>query len=352
MPIDEAKLEQAFGAVVTDMAGAMTARMVRLGDRLGLYRALAGAGPTTPGALAARSGCDERYLQEWMSQQFAAGYLDYDPAQGAFTLPDEYAAILADEEAPVFVAGMAQILGSTYLDEDRLETAFRSGAGVGWHEHHHDLFEGTRRLFRPGYQANLVSSWIPALDGAEARLRAGAAVADVGCGLGASTIVLAQAFPASTFVGWDYHAESVEHARKAAADAGVADRVRFEVGSAKDVTGGPYDLVALFDCLHDMGDPVGALRHLRKLLADDGSVLVVEPFAGERLEDNVGPVAKIFYTASTLVCTPASKSQEVGLALGAQASEQQLREVALQAGFGGLVRATETPVNRVLQLTP
>jgi SAM-dependent methyltransferase len=350
MAIDETRLEQAFGAVVTDLAGAWTTRMIRLGDRLGLYRALAGAGPTTPAQLAKQTGYDERYLREWLSQQFVSGYLDHDPARDAFTLTDEYAAILADEDAPMFLTGMSQGLTSTYFDEEKVEEAFRTGAGIGWHEHHPDLYEGTRRLFRPGYLANLVQSWIPALTGVEDKLRAGGHVADIGCGFGASTIIMAQAFPQSTFVGVDYHQESIEQAKKAAADAGVADRVRFETGQASEYAGAGYDLITLFDCLHDMGDPVGALRHIRSSLAPGGSVMVVEPFAGDRLEDNVGPLGKIFYTASTLICTPSSKAQEVGLALGAQAGEKRLREVAEAAGFATFRRATETPVNLILEL--
>ncbi len=352
MTIDQAQLEQAFGQVVTDLASAFTVRMVRLGDRLGFYRALAGAGPTTPAQLAERTHTEERYVREWLSQQFVSGYLSYDPDSDAFTLTDEYAAVLADGESPTFLVGMAQVLTSTYQDEEPLDEVIRSGAGFGWNEHSHDLFDGTVRLFRPGYAGNLVQNWIPALDGVADRLHAGIDVADIGCGYGASTILMAQAFPRSTFVGFDYHPESIERATKAAAEAGVADRVRFEVGGGKDYPGTGYGLVALFDCLHDMGDPVGALQHIRASLDPEGAVLLVEPYANDRLEDNVGPVGQIFYTASTLICTPSSRAQEVGLALGAQAGQARLAEVARQGGFTRCRRATETPVNLILELRP
>lgn len=350
--MDEAKLEQAFGQVVTDLAAAFSVRMLRMGDRLGLYRALHAGGPATSAELAERTSCEERYVREWLCQQFVSGYLEHDAETGAFTLSEAYAAVLADGESPTFLAGMGQVLASTYRDEDGLDEAVRTGRGFGWHEHSQDLFDGTVRLFRPGYVANLVSSWIPALDGVADKLRAGGRVADVGCGYGASTLLLAQAFPASSFSGFDYHQESVEQATKAASEAGVAERVEFAVGGAKDYTGTGYDLVALFDCLHDMGDPVGALEYIRTTLAPDGTVLLVEPYANDRLEDNVGPVGRIFYAASTLICTPHSRSQEVGLALGAQAGEQRLHAIATEAGFTRFRRATETPVNLILELRP
>ncbi len=350
--MDEAKLEQAFGQVVTDLAAAFSVRMLRMGDRLGLYRALETGGPATSAELAERTSCEERHVREWLAQQFVSGYLEHDVQTGTFTLSEAYAAVLADSESPAFLAGMAQVLTSTYQDEDAIDEAVRTGRGLGWHEHSQDLFDGTVRLFRPGYVANLVSSWIPALDGVADRLQAGGRVADVGCGYGASTLLLAKAFPDSTFSGFDYHPESIERATKAAAEAGVAERVTFTIGGAKDYGGAGYDLVALFDCLHDMGDPVGALQHIRSTLVPDGTVLLVEPYANDRLEDNVGPVGRIFYAASTLICTPNSRSQDVGLALGAQAGEQRLRDVATQAGFTRFRRATETPVNLVLELRP
>jgi SAM-dependent methyltransferase len=349
MTIDPAKLEATFGRVVTDLAAAFTVRMVRIGDRLGIYRAMSESGAVTVSGLAAKVGCNERYLTEWLAQQVASEYVTHDATADTYALSEEFAAILADETSPTFLAGMAQVLASTYTDEPTLTAAFSSGAGVGWGEHHHDLFDGTLRLFRPGYAANLVDSWLPALNGVVDALRAGSRVVDVGCGHGASTILMAEAFPASTFLGIDPHPDSVEAARKAAANAGVADRVRFEVDTATTYTD-TADLVTLFDCLHDMGDPVGALTHIRSTLSPDGVVMAVEPMAGDQLADNINPVGQIFYAASTMICTPASRSQDVGLALGAQAGEARLRAVAQEAGFTHVRRAAETPVNLVLEI--
>jgi SAM-dependent methyltransferase len=349
MTIDETKLNDFIGSFVGELGTVMHAATVVIGDKLGLYRAMADGNPTTSVELAARTGTDERYVREWLSAQAAAGYVEYDAPSDRFTLPEEHALVLADDSAPVFIPGALQVAGSLWKDEATITEAFRTGAGVGWHQHHHDLFHGTERFFRPGYNANLVTAWIPALDGVEAKLQAGARVADVGCGHGASTVILARAYPKSTFVGFDYHEPSIEAARKAAADAGVADRVSFEVATAKDYPGAGYDLVACFDCLHDMGDPVGASRHVRSTLADDGTWLIVEPFANDRLEDNLNPVGRIFYSASTCICTPASKDQEVGLALGAQAGEARMRDVVTAGGFTSFRRATETPFNLVLE---
>jgi len=348
--VDQALLDEFLGKVMTDVGAAFSQRLVYVGDKLGLYKAMAGAGPITPAELANRTGTAERYVREWLANQTAAGYVTHD--DGTFTLSDEAALVFADETSPAFVAGLAQVLASTYKDEAELTARFRTGEGLGWHEHDADLYDATERLFRPGYLANLVDSWLPALDGVVAKLEAGATVADVGCGHGVSTIVMAQAFPRSRFVGFDYHDASIDRARKLAAEAGVADRVTFEVASAKDYRGAGYDLVAFFDCLHDMGDPVGAARHVLSTLAPDGTWLVVEPFANDSLDDNAGPVAQVFYAASTLVCTPASLSQEVGLALGAQAGEAALREVVTQGGFTRYRRATETPFNLVLEAKP
>ena len=325
----------------------MSAALVVIGDRLGLYRAMGDGQPVTPEELAERTGTDPRYVREWLSNQAAGGYVTY--ADGRFRLTPEQSFALAQEGSPAFVPGAFQVATALIKDEPKITDAFRTGAGVGWHEHNHDLFAGTERFFRPGYSANLVSAWIPALEGVEAKLETGARVADVGCGHGASTVLMAQAYPRSEFVGFDYHAGSIEHARRAAAEAGVDGRVEFEVASAKQFPGSDYDLVAMFDCLHDMGDPVGAASHVLRTLADGGTWMIVEPYAGDRLEDNLNPVGRVYYGASTLVCTPASRDQEVGLALGAQAGEARLREVITAGGFTRVRRAAETPFNIVLE---
>jgi SAM-dependent methyltransferase len=337
---------------VGDFGSTLTAALVVLGDRLGLYRALAAAErPLTSDELAREADCAERYVREWLNAQAASGYVTY-AGDGRYALSEEQATAFTDESSPACVVGGFQVVLAATRAVDRLTEAFRSGEGVGWHEHHHDLFRGTERFFRPGYLANLTTSWIPALDGVHDKLQAGAKVADVGCGHGASTVILAQAYPESSFVGFDYHAPSIEAARKAAAEAGVADRVRFEVASAKDFPGTGYDLLAVFDCLHDMGDPAGAAAHIRQALAPDGTWMIVEPFAGDDVADNLTPVGRVFYAASTLVCTPASLSQEVGAALGAQAGEARLREVVTAGGFSRCRRATETPFNLVLEARP
>jgi len=337
---------------VGDLGAAISAALVVIGDRLGLYRALADGEPVTAQELARRTGTDERYVLEWLSNQAAGGYVSYDAERETFSLTPEQSLALAQEGSPAFVPGAFQLATALTKDEERIGRAFLDGRGVGWHEHHHDLFRGTERFFRPGYATNLISSWIPALDGVQERLEGGALVADVGCGHGASTLLMAEAFPRSEFVGYDYHPESIEHARKAAADAGLSGRVSFEVAPAKEYPGDGYDLVAMFDCLHDMGDPVGAAAHVLEMLTPEGTWLIVEPFAGDRLEDNLNPVGRVFYGASTLVCTPASRDQEVGLALGAQAGEARLRTVVTAGGFTRLRRATETPFNLVLEARP
>jgi SAM-dependent methyltransferase len=350
--IDQGKLDEFMGRFVGDLGAALSAALVVIGDRLGLYKAMADGGGVTPEKLAQRTGTDPRYVREWLSNQAAGGYVTYDADAERFSLTPEQSLALAQEQSPAFVPGAFQLATALIKDEPAITQAFTTGAGVGWHEHNHDLFAGTERFFRPGYAANLISAWIPALDGVQAKLEAGARVADVGCGHGASTIIMAQAFPRSEFVGFDYHAGSIEHARQVASQAGLNGRVRFEVATAKQFTGEGYDLVAMFDCLHDMGDPVGASAHVLGALAPDGTWLLVEPFAGDRLQDNLNPVGRVFYGASTLVCTPASRDQEVGLALGAQAGEARLREVVTAGGFTRFRRATETPFNLVLEARP
>jgi len=335
-----------------DVSGALTAALVNIGDQLGLYKAMTGAGGLTPAELAKRTGTTERYVREWLAGQAGAGYVTYEPATGRYTLPDAHAAALTDEDSPACVLGAFQGMVAATRIAPKMVEAFRSGKGVAWHEHDPDLFTGVERFFRPGYLANLVDSWIPALDGVEAKLKTGARVADVGCGHGASTIIMGKAFPKSNFVGFDYHQASIDAATKRAQDAGIGDHVRFEAAAAKSFPGSGYDLITCFDCLHDMGDPVGAARRVRESLAPDGTFLLVEPFANDNVEDNLNPVGRLFYSVSTLVCTPASLSQEVGLALGAQAGEGRLRDVLRQAGFTRIRRATETPFNLILEARP
>jgi SAM-dependent methyltransferase len=349
MQIDQAKLERFMGQALGELGAGMNAALVIIGDKLGLYKAMAGAGPMSSTELAQKTGTMERYVREWLSAQAAGGFVTYDAATKRFTLPDEQALALAVEDSPAYLPGAYQIIASVLKDEPRITEAFRTGAGVGWHEHCADLFQGTERFFRPSYATNLISSWIPALEGVAAKLKAGAKVADVGCGHGASTILMAAAYPKSQFVGFDYHAPSIESAWKAAEKAGVQDRVGFQVAWAKGFPGRNYDLVAFFDCLHDMGDPAGAAAHVRESLASDGTWMIVEPFAHDRVEQNLNPVGRVFYSASTMICTPASRAQEVGLALGAQAGEERLREVVMQGGFKSFRRATETPFNMVFE---
>jgi SAM-dependent methyltransferase len=352
MGIDQAKLQEFVGKAIGDLGSALTAALVVIGDKLGLYKALAQAGPSAPAELAARTGTTERYVREWLNAQAAAGYVTYAADKGLYFLNPEQASALADEGSPAFVLGGFQAMTAAMKAEPKLTEAFRTGKGLGWHEHDANLFEGTERFFRPGYRANLVNSWIPALDGVEAKLKAGAKVADVGCGLGTSSILLGQAYPNSTIVGFDYHALSIERAREQAAAAGVNDHAHFEVAPAKEYPGRDYDLVACFDCLHDMGDPIGAAAHVRSTLGTDGTWMIVEPFANDRVEDNLNPIGRVFYAASTLVCTPASLAQEVGMGLGAQAGESRLREVVMAGGFSRFRRATQTPFNLVLEARP
>src|SRR3954451_14301052 len=315
---DPAAIDAFLGKFVADFGAALAAPNVVVGERLGLYAALAELMPATPADVAAKTQTDERYVREWLSGQAAGGYVEYDAATERFSMTPEQVLCLADDTSPAYLPGAFQLASSLVHDADKIEAAFRSGAGLGWHEHHHDLFHGTERLFRPGYAANLVSQWVPALDGVADKLTGGGAAPDVGCGHGASTILLAQAHPKSILMGFDYHRASIDVARKRAAEAGVADRVRFEVASAQDFPGTDYDLVCIFDALHDMGDPPGAARHIRDALAPDGTWLLVEPMAGDCLEDNVNPVGRIFYAASATICTPGAQAQDGGYALGNQ----------------------------------
>jgi SAM-dependent methyltransferase len=349
MPLDTEKLQAFQGQLVTDMAAAMSGVMVNLGHKLGLYRALAHAGPISSATLAERTGTLERYVREWLNNQAAGGYVSYHPQTQTYELSDEHAAVLADPESPCFMAPGFDVVATLWLDEDRAAAAFRKGHGVGWHEHASCLFSGTEAFFRPGYKANLVEHWIPAMDGVAERLAAGAQVADVGCGHGASTILMAEAFPKSTFVGFDYHADSIAIARRRAQQAGLGDRITFEVASADDFSGSGYDLICFMDCFHDLGDPLGAASHARETLCSDGAVLMVEPFAGDRVEDNFNPVGRLFYAASTVLCTPNSLSQKVGRGLGAQAGQGQLEAILREAGFTRVRRATETPFNLILE---
>ena len=350
--INEAKLEAFMGQAVADMGAIISAPLFLIGEKLGLYKAMAHAGPLTSEEVAERSGAAERNVREWLRNQAAGGYITYDAEEDRYTLPDEHALALADEDSPFYILGVYDSIASLYADEDQLLEAFRSGRGMGWHEHDHRLFRGTERFFRPGYRGHLVSEWIPALDGVQAKLERGAKVADVGCGHGASTVIMAEAFPNSQFVGFDYHEASIERAAEAAQQAGVGDRISFEVAAAKDYPGSGYDLVCVFDCLHDMGDPVGAAAHVRETLDSDGAWMIVEPFANDRVEENLNPVGRVFYGASTVICTPASLAQEVGLALGAQAGQARLTDVLNEGGFTRVRRATETPFNLVLEARP
>ena len=350
--IDEAKLEAFMGQALTDMGAIISAPLMVIGEKLGLYKAMAGAGPLSSQEVAERSGAAERNVREWLRNQAAGGYVTYDPESDRYALPDEQALALADEDSPFYILGVYESIASLYADEDQILEAFRSGGGMGWHEHDHRLFRGTERFFRPGYRAHLVTEWIPALEGVQAKLERGAKVADVGCGHGASTVIMAKAFPNSEFFGFDYHDASIQRARKAAQEAGVGDRITFEVASAKDYPDGGYDLVCVFDCLHDMGDPVGASAHVLETLDSDGTWMIVEPFANDRVEENLNSVGRVFYGASTVICTPASLAQEVGLALGAQAGEAQLTDVLKQGGFSRVRRATETPFNLILEARP
>jgi 2-polyprenyl-3-methyl-5-hydroxy-6-metoxy-1,4-benzoquinol methylase len=351
MAVDTNKLEQFLGQFVSDLGATVHAGMVVIGERLGLYKALA-AGPLTAKELAAITRTDERYVREWLSSQAAGGYVTYNRETQKFGMTEEQALTLANEDGPAYLPGAFELALGSLAAVPRITELFRSGAGMGWSEHEDRVFHGCEKFFRPGYAANLVSSWIPALDGVQDKLLRGAKVADVGCGKGASSILLAKAFPNSRIFGFDYHDKSIEAARESAKRQGVADRVTFEVAKAKEFPGKDYDFVAVFDCLHDMGDPVGAAAHVRAALNKDGSWMIVEPFANDDLQDNLNPVGRVYYSFSTLLCTPCSRSQEVGMCLGAQAGEKQIQKVVSSAGFSRFRRATQTPFNLVYEARP
>jgi len=349
--IDMTKLNAFIGQFVTDLGAAVHAGMVVIGEKLGLYKALAAA-PMTSVQLAAKTQTDERYVREWLSSQAAGGYITYDTKTDKFSLSEEQAFTLANEDSPAYLPGAFELALGSLAAVPRITEAFRTGDGMGWREHVDGVFHGCEKFFRPGYAANLVSTWIPALSDVQEKLEAGARVADIGCGKGASTILMAKAFPKSRFFGFDYHDKSIEAARESAKRNGVADRVTFEMAKAKEFPGRDYDFVAVFDCLHDMGDPIGAAAHVRQSLAKDGTWMVVEPFANDELKDNLNPVGRVYYSFSTLLCTPCSRSHEVGLCLGAQAGEARIREVVSSAGFKRFRRATETPFNIIYEARP
>jgi 2-polyprenyl-3-methyl-5-hydroxy-6-metoxy-1,4-benzoquinol methylase len=350
MAIDPEKFQELANKMIGDMGVAFGAGLVLLGDRLGLYKSLAEKGPATSEELASRTGTFERYVREWLAAQAAAGYIAYDAVAQRYFMTEEQAMAFANESSPLFVPGAFDIAAAMLRDEPKVTEAFRTGAGLGWGEHDACLFRGTERFFRPGYAANLITNWLPALDGVVAKLERGASVADVGCGHGASTILMAKAYPKSQFTGFDFHQPSIDRARERAREAG-ADRVRFEKASAKEFPG-RYDLVACFDCLHDMGDPAGAAAHVRSALNPDGTWMVVEPFANDDTAANLNPIGRMFYSASAMICTPASRAQEVGLALGTQAGPRRLSEVITAGGFSRVRIATQTPFNLVLEARP
>ena len=351
MNINEEKLNSLLGKFVGDLGATLSAGTIVIGEKLGLYKAMRDAGKAvTSQELADLTNTNERYVREWLNSQASSGYIEYDAESNSYFMTDEQTFVMTDETSAAYLPGAFILATATLRATPKIAERFKTGEGMGWHEHDHGVFCGTELFFRPGYGAHLVSDWIPSLEGVEEKLKAGGKVADIGCGHGASTILMAQAFPSSTFFGFDYHEDSINIARAKAEAAGVSDRVKFAVASSKAYPGDGYDLVTSFDCLHDMGDPVGASEHVKSTLAEDGTWLIVEPYAGDTPESNHNPVGRIFYSASTLICTPASLDQEVGLALGAQAGEQRLREVVTEGGFSSLRRASETPFNIILEV--
>ena len=351
-PIDMDKLHALLGQAVGDMGAALHAALIVIGDKLDLYRTMADGEKFTPAELARRTGTAERYVREWLNANAAAHYVEYDAATKTYYMTPEQSFALAQDDSAVHLPGFYHMVASCMKDEEKLTEVFRTGKGFGWHEHEKGLFTGCERFFRPGYLANLTTNWIPALDGVEAKLKSGARVADVGCGHGASTLLMAQAYPNSEFHGFDYHDASIATAQDKAKKAGLDDRVHFDVAPAKSFPGKDYDFVAFFDCLHDMGDPAGAAKHVHEALASDGTWMIVEPIAGDDVAANLNPVGRIYYSASTIVCVPASLSQECGAGLGAQAGEKKIREVVTSGGFQNFRRATETPFNMVFEARP
>lgn len=350
--IDEAKLHAFVNRAMTDLAAGYAGVMISLGRQLGLYETMAGAGPLSSREVAARAGCAERYVREWLNSQVAAGYLAYHPSSETYELSPEHALVLADKHSPTYIAPAWEVPASMWADQPKTIAAFRTGNGVPWSDHDGRLYCGVAAFYRNGYRKQLVPDWLPALDGVVEKLTAGARVADVGCGHGHSTVLMAEAFPNSRFYGFDSHGDSIIAARENAREAGVQDRVRFATGTAKTLTERGLDLICFFDCLHDLGDPVGAATHARKALAADGTVLVVEPLARDRVEENINPVSQMYYSASTTLCCAHSLSEEVGLALGAQAGESRLRAVFQEAGFTRIRKAMETPFNLILEVRP
>jgi SAM-dependent methyltransferase len=349
MDVNPDKLKSFMGKMLGEFGAALNASLMLIGDKLGLYKTLAAKGPLSSMELAEATKTSERYVREWLSAQAASGYVEYDAASEKFSMQPEQILALADEDSPYFMGAIGNLVSATFLDEPKISDAFKTGKGVGWDRRSECLFCGTARFFRTGYKHHLVQEWLPALDGVIEKLKRGAKVADIGCGHGVSTRLMAEAFPNSRFYGFDYHSGSIEAARQHADDAGLGERLRFGVHSAKTYPAADYDLICFFDCLHDMGDPVGAISHARESMAPDGTIMLVEPFAHDRLEDNLNPIGRIFYAASTVICTPASLDQEVGTALGAQAGEARLREVASKGGLKRFRRAVETPFNLILE---
>jgi SAM-dependent methyltransferase len=352
LAINQDKLNEMIGRFATELGASAQGPAILIGEQLGLYKAISESGPVTSEELAKKTGTAERYVREWLAGQAAGGYINYDAPSGRYMMTPEQVFTLANEDSPVYIPGAFYLISSVYKDRGKIAEAFRTGKGIGWHEHHNDLFIGTHKFFRPSYLANLVSSWLPSLDGVVQKLKNGALVADVGCGYGASTAIMAKAFPKSKFYGYDYHLESIEWAKNVAVTEGVSGNTTFEVALAKDYPRKNFDLVTFFDCLHDMGDPVGAAKHVHESLKSDGTWMVVEPYSNERIEENLNPIGRIFYNASSMICVPASLSQEVGLALGAQASDSKLKEIAVSGGFKQFKRATQTPFNRIFEARP